>query len=204
MNQLTARVRYQFESYIEWSLARVVCVALLVYTSPLRSAEITVAEVVMDDRQYSIDMRAEANVDITTLLTVLRDYDLYTTLSPSIIESRLVSEEDDALRLMLVMRPCIFGFCRNLIKVTDITWLNEKSVRYRGVPGAGHFEMSVETITVSGNPDQPSAAIFLYRAELVPAFFIPPVIGNWLISRQIQKELLSTLERIEVEFGESR
>jgi hypothetical protein len=168
------------------------------------SAEITEDEVVKEGFVYHIRFTARADVPADVLLAVLRDYDHYIELSPVIVEGRVLRSEEDGLRLRLTLRPCVFGLCKNLRKVTDVTWLSEDSVEYLGLSGRGDFESSREIITVGEEPGAPGTASFQYHAELVPRFFVPPLIGTWLISRQIREELLGTLNGVEETHGVAR
>ena len=128
---------------------------------------------------------------------MLVDYSRYIELSPAIIESRVVNPDEAGLRLYLVLRPCVFGFCRKLVKLTDVRWLSDNTVEYLGLPGEGDFDYSRETISVAQHSASAGISTFQYRAELQPGFFIPPLIGPWIISRQIRHELLATLGGIE-------
>ena len=169
----------------------------IIFPQAAQSAAITGAEVVKEDTTYNIRFSAEAAVSRAALLSVLRDYARYIELSPAIVAAEVLRPEDAGLRLRLVLRACVLGFCRNLRKVTDVTWLSENSVEYRGLPGRGDFETSLETITIGDVDGEVGHATFEYRAEIQPRFFVPPLIGAWLISRQIREELLGTLSEIE-------
>jgi hypothetical protein len=161
------------------------------------SAEITHADVVKDGARYRIEIDVRVAVPQAGLLSVLVDYSRYIKLSPAIIESRVVKPEEEGLRLYLVLRPCVFGFCRKLVKLTDVRWLSDNTVEYLGLPGEGDFDYSRETISVEQLSASTGVSTFRYRAELQPGFFVPPLIGTWIISRQIRHELLVTLGGIE-------
>jgi hypothetical protein len=129
---------------------------------------------------------------------ILTDYKQWPQLSKTIRDSRLVdTHADGRQRVSVTFRACIlFIFCKDLRQVKDMeTGSARASYRTELVPGEGDFASGKELWEILSQPDHTTR--LRYRATLVLAFRLPPIIGPWLLKRQLYGELMVTAVRVE-------
>lgn len=116
-------------------------------------------------------------------------------LSPSTEVSRV--ERDPATgreRLHLELRPCVLIFCRHLTKVSLIEQRPDGSIVYRAMPERSDFRSAVETLRIVAAGEGTRVS---YRARLIPKFFVPPLIGDWLVARTFGRDVAATARNVE-------
>lgn len=174
---------------------------LIGFAPTVGAAEIVAASVDRADDRYHVDFVVMIDGDVDRLRAIITDYARLDELSPTVVNSRLLSGRggEDA-RIELILRPCaMVVFCKTITKVSDSHVEPQAArVQYVTVPDLSDFHEGRETITmiqtaVDGTP----RVRFSYAAELKPAFYIPPVIGTWLIRRAIINDLETTSRRVE-------
>ena len=129
---------------------------------------------------------------------VLPDYRQWQHLSTSITESRLIgSLPDGRQRIGVSLRSCIVRiFCRTVRQVKDMeTGTGRVSFRTEMVPGEGDFASGWEVWDILDEAD--SRTRLKYRASLVPAFALPPLLGPWIVKRELRRELLATAANLQ-------
>jgi hypothetical protein len=83
-------------------------------------------------------------------------------------------------------------------KVVDIEARPQDDIVVTGVPALSDFSYSVEHWQVSAEGEKTRLR---YSAEMVPDFFIPPLIGPLLIKSILQKEIQATAIQVEALAG---
>ncbi|MDX1518575.1 MAG: SRPBCC family protein [Gammaproteobacteria bacterium] len=146
--------------------------------------------------RYSIQLSATVDAGTTEVFHVITDYDQLHRLSDSFVESRLLDAvNDEKKRSLLVTNTCILFYCFRSRMVEDITehpdhevisTVDVKESDYRF--GRNHWILT----PLSGNRTR-----LQFSCEKEPAFWIPPVIGPWLLKHRMRAEALETMRRIE-------
>ena len=111
----------------------------------------------------------------------------------------LVSPHAGRLRVRSVVRVCILIFCKRVVQVQDVTLVDDHTVVATMVPGAGDFRAGLSRweLTAVG------AATELHFTQVFePDFWVPPLIGPWLIEKKLVREVAETAMYIEVKAGE--
>jgi hypothetical protein len=172
-----------------------VAVVLLGCAPPAGAARIALTEVTQVDNRYEVtfDVRLAAPAD--RLQHYLTDYANYASYFDSVAESTVLSGEPGGLqRVRLRLRSCVLFFCRTVTFVKEVAEQADGEILARIDPSASDFREATETwrITPAGNETR-----LQYRAELVPDFFVPPLIGPWLLKHKIRSALVSGAEKLE-------
>ncbi len=162
-----------------------------------RSAEVVSARVDQQDSEYHIDFEVLLNAPAERVREIVTDYGKLEALSPNIVRSEVISRHDDqAARVKVIMRPCVWiVFCKTIVKTSDARVAEDGTVVHITDATVSDFAFARERLVIEAIEDARSRVV--YSARLVPSFFVPPLVGPWLIRRQIIRDLEITAERIE-------
>lgn len=177
---------------VPWSAV----LAFLLVPNIAHAIEVSLIDVQHHDARYRVKFVVELQPDPESVReVVLRHRDLK-DLSRTIIESEILTEPSaDTPRVRIVLRPCVWIFCKTLVKVSDVEVRANGDIVHRTVPELSSFEYAIETIRVV--PGKTDGTRFHYDAELTLKNRAFPVIGPALIKRRIKKELLITSRQVE-------
>ena len=96
----------------------------------------------------------------------------------------------------LTLRPCVWLLCRKMHKVSKVSINAYGGIVYTTVPESSDFKRGREQVIVKSTKT-PGQTRIKYNASLVPDFFVPPLIGTWLIRRHVRQNLEVSMERLE-------
>lgn len=159
------------------------------------AGDIQQAKVLHKDGVYILDLKVKLSSAFDPVHTIVTDYDQLHLISEVLIETSLLSEPDAEIkRRRLVVRTCILIFCFTAKMVEDV-WETENTITTRIIPAQsdykfGKTEWQIDVI------DKDHSQINLY-CELEPDFWIPPLIGPYLMKKTMMKEAKKTIKRIE-------
>jgi hypothetical protein len=173
----------------------IVTTLLLAHAATAAAAQVTTNEIARDGDRYNVtfDVRIAAPTD--RLKRYLTDYANYSQYFHSIRESTLLEgAPGSGQRVRLRLQACVWFFCRTVTFVKDVTETAEGEIRAQIEPTLSDFEEATEYWHVTSVNGETRLQ---YRAALVPDFFVPPLIGPWLLKRQIHASLISGAERLE-------
>jgi hypothetical protein len=133
--------------------------------------------------------------DSTRVRALMSDYDHLDRLSPIVTQSHLLQRFDDGRRrIRLDVRACVWFLCKTVRRVQDVTLLADGDITTTAIPELSDFSHAEERWRIE--PLRQGTHIH-YRAELVPSFFVPPMLGPYLMKQAIRRELLTAAERLE-------
>lgn len=162
----------------------------------LLASTAAVAVSVDDCTVYRADGRWHATLDAriaappASVYRAITDYNALHTLNPSILESRIIGAPvAGSRRVEMTVRVCILVFCKDVRRVQDVVHVDAGTVQARMVPGLGDFSAGTATWQVQADGNGTRLA---YRENFVPDFWVPPVIGPWLIKRKLVEEVTVT------------
>ena len=167
----------------------------LIITAPVTAGKITDASVTKVNGIYdaSIDVRIIAPVD--TVIRFITDYDNLAVINPSIEESRvLYTYGPDKHRVQSVIKVCILIYCKQVQLVQDVQQQGRTVIEVITLPEYSDFISGVARLHFT-EVGQTTEMTFIQRFE--PDFWIPPVIGPWLIKRKLMYEVDQTTAIIE-------
>ena len=152
------------------------CAVVALALSPAAHAlNVERLEVNFRDDRYVVEFVAQLDAPTEAVHAVLTDYDAYPTLDPRIQESRVLGRDrEHAVRLYTRMRGCLGTLlCRTMQRVEDIhempdellatAILDQSDVRFG--------------VTRSQWQAKENGTQVVYRLEIMPKFWIPPLFG---------------------------
>jgi len=170
-----------------------VVLAGLLCCPKLAAGEVHHAGVEKDGPVYHLDLDATIEADPDTVFGIVTDYEQLHELSRVVQESHL-QRLNGTSRLTLLARSCILLFCFRVTAVSDLRE-DERTVYATIVPGAGDFKSGNTTWRFEQGENH-SCRVRI-SGEMVPDFWIPPVIGPLILRLKVAREAGRIIGNIE-------
>ncbi len=179
---------------------RVLFVSALLLSCALQAGEILHSNVTRDGAEYNLSITARVNAPLAVVYRSITDFNNLGAINPSIRESQvLVSPEAGHHRVRTVIQVCILVFCKRVEQVQDVVLVDSRTMIATMVPGAGDFRAGLARWELT----EDGVATELHFTEVFePDFWVPPLIGPWLIKRKLTHEVAETAMHIEAIAGE--
>jgi hypothetical protein len=149
-----------------------------------------------DDR-YVVEFVAQLNAPAEAVHAVLTDYDAYPTLDPRIQESRVLGRDGEhAVRLYTRMRGCLGTLlCRTMQRVEDIQEMPDELL------ATAILDQSDVRVGVTRSEWQAkeNGTQVVYRLEIMPKFWIPPLFGPRLMVSTLRAGTIELFTNVEKE-----
>jgi hypothetical protein len=151
--------------------------------------------------RYRVRLEMGLQASSHQVYAVLTDYAHYAALNPDIERSHLLGPgaTKDSTRVETWIHACVAFFCHELDQLQDVTARGDaasiSSVTAEGIPRQGSVRYSVSRWDVKACGTQTTCLGFF--AEVEPDFWIPPIIGSWVIERTLRNKAIETCEQVE-------
>lgn len=178
-----------------WRAAACLVTLGVTFALPAAAADVLHTEVSYRAGRYTVLFEFQVAADTGAVYRLLTDYDRLDRLSRVVQYSERLSPGDDGrTRVRVVLESCVLFFCRRVRKLESITEYPETRILAEADPAESDYRHSRVEWRIEARDGQ---ARVRYQAEQEPAFFVPPLIGPWLISSRIRSELALMAERLE-------
>jgi hypothetical protein len=162
------------------------------------AAEVQQVTVTHTGPRYRIVMQTTLAALPERAQQVFSDYRKLPLINPAVISAQVLGENaDGSQRLATELHMCFAFFCRDLKQVQDIHATRDGDSR-----GLSATVLPALSDLRYGQADwtlRPCGAgtCLGFTAELEPDFWVPPLIGPWLMERKLREEALTTSQGIE-------
>lgn len=176
-------------------LRQAAIVLLALAAAPAPAESLLSLDVRHQDGRYRLRADMAIAAPVAAVRARLTDYANLTALNPSIQHSSVAAAPApyDA-RVTTRLRACIQElFCRELKRVEDVREGPQRLVAVI-VPAGSDFSAGRTEWRLS---PQPGGVRVSYRADLTPAFTVPPVVGTALVKQGLERELRRLLRNLE-------
>lgn len=170
-------------------------VLLLLCCGAVQAADLR--EVVMDkeDGVYLLRSTVWFGVDQESLFAVFLNYDLAEKYSSFVVESRNLEPADGGQpRFYIRNQGCVWFYCKSFERTGEVENEPFKQITATAIAAESDFESSIETWTLAAEGE---GTLVVYTFEFEPKFWIPPLIGPYVLQRKLERDSLNALERIE-------
>jgi len=165
------------------------------HTGNLLAAELISLDVDHESGIYTVRLTVELDVTAEHVQQVLTNYRQLHSINPSITESHtLPSPGNGIVRVFTRMENCVLFFCVGFSRVEDISRSASGDLIAVIVPEQSDFEAGTALWQITERGEH---TLLVYEASMQPGFFIPPVIGSYIVKNKIRNELLTSINRIE-------
>lgn len=171
-------------------------VVLLLLPPAAHAGKILYSSVSHEGALYNLSVTARIDAPLDTVYRSITDFDNLAAINPAIEESRLLATPTaDTRHVRSVVRVCILVFCKRVEQLQEVTLLDDYAIEAVILPQGGDFRHGVAhwQLTASG-----VSTVMLFSSTFEPDFWVPPVIGPWLIKRKLVREVAATARYIEV------
>jgi hypothetical protein len=144
-----------------------------------------------------IDIHSEVAIDAPQpeVYDALLDYDQLAELSEAFTESGYIEPAaDGAPRVYTKIEGCIWFFCRTVERYARLELQPKWQITAIAEPELSDADLSIESWTLRADGD---STLIDYSLELEPGFWVPPLIGIWVIKGTIKRSAKETATRIE-------
>lgn len=167
-----------------------------------RAAGIVDLHVERTNDRYRLAMRMNLEMPARALRAMVTDYAHLSRLNPAITESEVLARSGGVTRVRTVVQGCIAFFCFDVHQVQDVHALPDGTILAVTVPSLSDFSYGRARWHILARG--PNACRLDFKAVLVPSFWVPPLIGPWLIRYKMRQEALRTAAVLERLAGERR
>lgn len=147
------------------------------------------------DRRYVVDIDARFDVPAERLRVLLTDYPNLGRINDSIRRSEVletVSAQQHCVRTEA--RVCVGPFCKTIVQVQDVGVLADGTIFATLRPRGSDFRYGIARWQFW---EEPTGTRMRFHGEIEPAFWVPPLIGPWLIQRALRAETLKSVVNLE-------
>lgn len=161
----------------------------------LLAGEVLQVSVEHVDRRYIVEVDARFDASAMQLRTLITDYAQLSRINDAIYHSEiLLTHTPLQHRVRTEARICVALLCKTIVQVQDVSVLADGNIAAILLPtgsdlsyGVAQWEFLAEDPTTR----------MRFRSEIEPAFWVPPLIGPWLIQHALQAEARKSVANLE-------
>lgn len=177
----------------KWRQSRFwVALALSWLAMQAHAAQVRDVQVMRDGRRFVILMHITIDAPPPAVFRALQDYSAMMRYNPDLRSVRIQSTAvPGRVRLFTAVHTCVLIFCKTMHQEQIMTAVADADggvLEAELLPRGGDFKAGSGRWTVGACPTTASKTCLDARIELVPAFWVPPIIGPWVIRRKMVEE----------------
>lgn len=147
------------------------------------------------DGRYLLTSETVMEASQEEIYAVLTDYDQFSKFSSAFTESRNVEpDEEGRPRFYNRMEGCVLMFCVSFERYGHLVLTPTSYIQAIVDPEKSDFKHSVESWELVEDDDK---TVLIYKFEVEPAFWVPPLIGPFYIRRALRAGAVDAVDRIE-------
>lgn len=166
--------------------------ALMCLMPQAHAARVVSVHVRRSGAHFLIRMRITLDAPPPAVFQALEDYAALPRYEPDVRSLRTEpTREPERVRLFMTIHACVLFFCRAMRQeqiMTATATGDGGVVRSELVPQGSDFRQGRGRWRVAPCPSGSLASCLSVRIEVVPSFWVPPVIGPWLIRRKLHEQ----------------
>lgn len=161
------------------------------------AATIRELDISRDDGVYSLVADTYLDASPQAIFDVLMDYERMNRISSVYKEyGYLEPQPDGTPTVYTLMEGCLVGkvFCKAMRRVETLEAREPYFIRTTTLPEQSDFEHSVSEWYLEPSGDGTNV---VYKLEMDPDFWVPPVVGPWILKRTLMEGGTNAVNRIE-------
>jgi hypothetical protein len=167
----------------------------LLWSASAAGATIHSAAVSYQSGSFIVEVDALLDCAETKARALLTDYNQLERLIPAVERSEILDvREPGDYRVRTVSYTCLWFYCKRLTRVQDVVEAHDGSITAIVVPELSEFSHGTMRLNLW---QETAGTRILIRSEVTPDVWIPPLLGPWLIKRELHAEALQTVRNLE-------
>ena len=170
--------------------------AWLALLLPAAGGAMEVGKLVVGERDgaYFVELEADLDAPLHSVMAVLTDYANYPGLDPRIVEARLVDEDQGRPLLFTRLRGCLGSWlCRDMDRYERITQTDVLLVA-ESVAGMGDLERGLAVTRFEQRGERTRVR---YRTEFEPSFWMPGFLVRAAMLRTLESATRAMFGNVE-------
>lgn len=175
---------------------RLACVAAALL-SPAATPAVELLDVVVDfdGEVYSVASEVYFDAPRPAVYAIFNDWDLSEQFTSAIVEAYDIGPDADGRRGYYVRnRGCFLFYCKSVERRGSVEAVPHTELVARADPRESDFELCEEHWTFR---TENGGTLVNYTLRMKPAFWVPPLIGPYVIKKKLRADGAEALERIE-------
>lgn len=180
-------------THISW----LCCAAAVLYLQgmPSIAAELQDVTVEQKDGRYHLTSVTYFDATQSQLYKVLTDYEQFPRFSSAFVEAEnRAPDEQGRPQFYTRMDGCVLMFCKSYIRYGYLELKPEYDIVAMVDPELSNFDFSRERWQLIPDGD---GTIMIYDFEMEPGFWVPPIVGPYVIKRALRSGGTAAVNRIE-------
>jgi len=182
------------------SFSKLILATLVLLPGISLCADIKTIEIKKEKNLYHMHINATVNADFDNVIRIITDYENLPLINPYLKESKLLDNlEDERSTVNMLTEVCVLFLCYNIRHVQTFHFVENGILFSRIIPEKSNFQagwMRWEIKGMDSNKIHPVTKIIL-DIEMVPGFFVPPVIGPYQIKKIMFEMTRATIVNLE-------
>ncbi|MGJ8668953.1 MAG: SRPBCC family protein [Oceanococcus sp.] len=159
------------------------------------AAQLEHLEVTHVGKRYQVVMHARMDTLADKAYAIFTDYARLPEINSAIIKAEpIAGAQGSDQRIHTQVQVCVMGFCRVFDQVQDMRKSPPEYLRADVIPRLSNLRYGKASWRIW---DEAGTAKLIFEAVVEPDFWIPPLIGPWLIERKLASEAVGTANGIE-------
>ncbi len=151
--------------------------------------------VTYESGRYALEAEAYMEAPRESIFAVLMDYDRMGRLSSAYKEYGFLDPAPDGTPVVFTrMEGCVLVFCRSLRRVERLEGNAPGYIRTVMLPAQSDFSYGISQWWLE--PEAEGTRV-VYHLEMEPDFWVPPIVGPWLLQRRLARGGAAAVDRIE-------
>lgn len=159
------------------------------------AAELRSVVVERDEDLYWLESEVWFDAETEALYEVFLNYDLTQEFTKFVVESRnLEPAEDGRRRFYIRNEGCVWFVCRSFERTGHVEYVPNEYIQSTADAEVSDFHISIESWEFT--PEGKGTAV-VYKFKFDPKFWLPPVIGPYVLQRKLKLDSNHALNQIE-------
>lgn len=161
------------------------------------AAQVDRVEVERKGGRFHVEMHTRLSVPPQAAYATFSRFEDLPRINPSVRRASIIGHNGEATRVESRLKVCLAFFCPKFRMTQDMLGGAEGeafTLAATVVPELSDYRYGVGTWTFAPCED---GTCLSFVAELEPKFWIPPLIGTWLMRRELRAQAKATSEGIE-------
>ncbi|MGR8918946.1 MAG: SRPBCC family protein [Gammaproteobacteria bacterium] len=168
---------------------------LVLAAAGVPAAVIEQAELSFDRNRFSYRFVTLIDAEPGAVRAIVTDYDHLERINRHVTESRVLERYDDgSVKRALFLERCILAICFDMRFVERVTE-HANVIRTQIIPEESTFRGGTAEWIIEARPD--GRTRMTLSASQEPEFWIPPIIGPFILKRVFRREVTDTCNAIE-------